>query len=132
LVGHGLVVPRVRSIGDFRNVAEAVPVVVGIGVVLYAVSVQVFHYVGNGYDEGLCQRGVVLVCCLYAYVQGGGVGLVVEGCGGSDGAVGVDGEQVVVLGTIAVGEGQGYGCVDIGIRRVEFAYDSPCNLVLGD
>ena len=50
---------------------------------------------------------VVLVGCLDAYVQGCGVGLVVEGGGGSESAVGVDGEQVVVLGAVAVGEGSG-------------------------
>ena len=75
-----------------RCVAEPVPVVVRIGVVLYAVSVQVFHYVGNVDDEGLCQRGVVFVGCLYPDVQGCGVGLVVEGGGGAEGAVGIQGE----------------------------------------
>ena len=83
MVGHGCCVPRVGSVGDFRSVAEPVPVVVGIDVILGAVPVQVLHYVGDVDDEGLCQRGVVLVGRPYAYVQGCGVGLVVEGGGGS-------------------------------------------------
>ena len=68
--------------------------------ILYAVAVQVLHYVGQVDDEGLCQRGVVFVGCLDSYAQGCGVGLVVEGAGGSEGAVGVDAEQVVVLGAV--------------------------------
>ena len=67
--------------------------------ILYAVTVQVLHYVCDVDDEGLCQRGVVLVGRPYAYVQGCCVCLVVEGGGGSEAAVDVDGEEVVVLGT---------------------------------
>ena len=132
MVCHGLVVPRIGTIGDFHGVAKPVPVVVGIEMVLDAVSVQVLHYVCNVDDEGLCQRGVVLVCCLCAYVQGCGVCLVVEGCGGSEGAVGVQGEEVVVLRTIAVGEGQDMARVGVGIGYREVSDYRSFNLILGD
>ena len=55
--------------------------------------------------KAFANEGVVLVGRPYAYVQGCGVGLVVEGGGGSEAAVDVDGEEVVVLGAVAVGEG---------------------------
>ena len=60
--------PLRTPVGKFLGIGKAVPVVVGIGVVLYAVAVQVLHYVCDVDDEGLCQRGVVLVGCLYADV----------------------------------------------------------------
>ena len=58
-----------------------------------------------------------------------GVCLVVESGGGSEGAVGVDGvngEQVVVLRAVAVGEGQGDRCVGVGVGGVQISDDGTC------
>ena len=71
----------------------------------------------------------MLVGRLDSHVHGGDIGFVVEGGGGSKTAVGIDTEQVVVLRTVAVGQGQGDRCVGVGVGYVESADDCSCNLV---
>ena len=68
----------------------------------------------------------MLVCCLDPYVQRCGVGLVVEDRSGFEGAVGIQGEEVVVLRAVAVGEGQGDRRVGIGVGGVQISDDGTC------
>ena len=99
--------------------------------VLDAVLVEVLHDVGDRYRECLLKAGVGIVRCLGPDAEGG-VGFVVEDGGGLQGAVGIDGEQVVVGGAVAFDEGECVGGVGVGIGGVELAHDGSRGQILGD
>ena len=117
MVGYGVRISRVGTIGDFGRVGEAVAIVVGIGVVLYAVLVEILYHVCDGYGEVFLYVRIVLVAHFGSDGEGR-VGLEVEDCCRSEGSVSVDGEQVVGIRSIYQSEGKGR--IRIGVGGVEF------------
>ena len=129
LVGHRARISWVGTVGDFGRVGEPVPIVVGIGVVLDAVLVEILYHICDGYGEVFLYLRIVLVANFCSDGEGR-VGLEVKDRCRSEGSVSVDDEQVVGIRSIHQSEGK--GGVRIRIGGVQFPHDRSRRLILCD